>query len=62
MVDEGYIAEMRELVPEQAKRAGVRLAKLLNEALAKSWADVRSRQNHPPSFIPPAAGTDYRRR
>lgn len=34
MVDERYIAETREVVREQAKRAGVRLAKLLNEVLS----------------------------
>ena len=32
MVDERYVAETREVVREQAKRAGVRLAKLLNDA------------------------------
>lgn len=35
MVDERYIAETRATVREQAKRGGVRLAKLLNEALTK---------------------------
>ncbi len=34
MVDEHYIAETRETVREQAKRAGVRLAKMLNELYA----------------------------
>lgn len=33
MVDERYVAATREVVREQAKRAGVRLAKLLNDAL-----------------------------
>ena len=38
MVDETYIAAVREAVRDQAKRGGVRLAKMLNEALAPKSA------------------------